>query len=97
MELISGLPEDIARECLGRVSYQHFPAVASASKGWRAEIQTPEFHRVGRSTGHAQKILVTVQAKFDSEKCKTGSFSKATANPVYKLNVLETKTGIWSE
>jgi len=97
MELISGLPEDIARECLVRVSYQQFPAVASVSKGWQTEIQTQEFRRVWRSTGNAQKILVTVQSKFDSEKCKTGLLVKATTNPVYKLNVLETETGIWSE
>jgi hypothetical protein len=96
MELISGLPEDIARECLVRVSYQEFPAVATVSKGWQTEIQTPEFRRVRRSTGHAQKILATVQSKFDSEKSKTGLLAKA-ANPIYKLNVLETETGIWSE
>lgn len=97
MELISCLPEDIARECLVRVSYQEFPAVATVSKGWQTEIQTPEFRRVRRSTGHAQKILVTVHSKFDSEKSKTGLLAKATANPVYNLNVLETETGIWSE
>jgi hypothetical protein len=99
MELISGLPEDIARDCLIRVSYQQFPVVSSVSKGWNTEIQLPEFHRVRKSTGHAQKILVTVQSEFDSEKCKTGSLVKAMAmtNPVYKLNVLETETGIWSE
>ncbi|XP_004486716.1 F-box/kelch-repeat protein At1g80440-like [Cicer arietinum] len=97
MELISGLPEDIARECLIRVSYQQFPAVASVSKGWKTEIQMPEFRRLRKNTGHVQKILVTVQSRFDSEKYKTGLLVKAMTNPVYKLSVLETETGIWSE
>lgn len=71
--------------------------VASVSKGWQTKIQTLEFRRVRRSARHAQKILVTVQSKFDSEKCKTGLLVKATTNPVYKPNVLETEMGIWSE
>lgn len=100
MELISGLPEDIARDCLIRISYHQFPAVASVSKGWKTEIQMSEFRRLRKSMGHAQKILITVQSKFDSEKSKTGSLGKgvmAMTNPVYKLSVLETETGVWSE
>ncbi|KAI5414019.1 hypothetical protein KIW84_058239 [Lathyrus oleraceus] len=100
MELISGLPEDIARDCLIRISYHQFPAVASVSKGWKTEIQMSEFRRLRKSMGHAQKILITVQSKFDSEKSKTSSLGKgvmAMTNPVYKLSVLETETGVWSE
>ncbi|CAI8611872.1 unnamed protein product [Vicia faba] len=100
MELISGLPEDIARDCLIRISYNQFPAVASVSKGWKTEILMPEFRRLRKSTGHAQKILVAVQSKFDSEKSKTGLLGKgvmAMTNPVYKLSVLDIETGFWSE
>lgn len=97
MELISGLPEDVARDCLIRVSYQQFPAVASVSKGWKTEIHSPEFRRRRRCAGHAQKILVTVQSRFDSEKSKAGLLEKAMTNPVYRLSVFEPETGIWSE
>ncbi|RDX83521.1 F-box/kelch-repeat protein, partial [Mucuna pruriens] len=93
MELISGLPEDVARDCLIRVSYQQFPTVASVCKIWKTEIHAPEFHRQRRSTGHAQKILATVQARVEPG---TGSTKRVT-NPVYTLSVLEPETGNWTE
>ena len=97
MELISGLPEDVARDCLIRVSYQQFPAVASVCKGWKTEIEAPEFRRRRRTTKHTQKILVTVQSQVDSAKRGTGLLIKATTNPVYRLSVFEPETGTWSE
>jgi len=97
MELISGLPEDVARDCLIRVPYEKFAAVASVCKGWNSEIYSPEFHRRRRTTKNAQKILVTVQSKIDSEKSQTGVLAKASANPVYRLSVFEPETGLWSE
>ncbi|XP_027344676.1 F-box/kelch-repeat protein At1g80440-like [Abrus precatorius] len=96
MELISGLPEDVARDCLIRVSYQQLPTVASVCKGWKTEIQMPEFHGQRRSTGHAQKLLVMVQARVDPEKSESGSTKRLT-NPAYRLSVLEPVTGNWSE
>ncbi|TKY48133.1 F-box/kelch-repeat protein [Spatholobus suberectus] len=97
MELISGLPEDVARDCLIRVPYQQFPAVASVCKGWNTEIHSPEFHRRRKTTKHAQKILVTVQSKIDSEKTRSGLLAKSVTNPVYQLSVFEPETGFWSE
>ena len=96
MELISGLPDDIARECMIRVSYQQFPAVALVSKGWKTEIGSPEFHRQRKSTGHSQKIIVMVQARVDSEK-SGGGFIKTPMNPVYRPTVLEPESGNWTE
>ncbi|KAF1865823.1 hypothetical protein Lal_00021824 [Lupinus albus] len=96
MDLISGLPEDIARECLIRVSYQQFPAVASVCKEWKTEIASPEFRRQRRSTGHSQNILIMVQARPEPEKSETGS-TKRIKNPVYFLSVFEPETGTWTE
>ncbi|KAG5114990.1 hypothetical protein JHK82_038259 [Glycine max] len=97
MELISGLPEDVARDCLIRIPYEQFPAVASVCKGWNTEIHSPDFHRRRRTTKQAQEILVTVQSNIDSEKTRTGLLAKSTTNPVYRLSVFEPKTGSWSE
>ncbi|XP_061359570.1 F-box/kelch-repeat protein At1g80440-like [Gastrolobium bilobum] len=96
MELISGLPEDVARDCLIRVSYQQFSTVASVCKGWKTEVQMPEFRRQRRSTGHSQKVLVMVQARVEPEKSGTGSTKRLT-NPAYRLSVFEPETGDWSE
>lgn len=97
MELIPGLPEDVARDCLIRVSHQQFAAVASVCKGWKKEIHSPEFRRRRRTTGHTQKIIALVQSRVDPDKCDTGLLVKSTTNPVYRLSVFEPETGIWSE
>ncbi|XP_016170980.1 F-box/kelch-repeat protein At1g80440 [Arachis ipaensis] len=98
MELISALPEDVARDCLIRISYQNFPAVSSVSKAWNTEIQSPEFRRRRTAANQTQKILVAVQSRVDSDdKRRTGLLVKAATNPVYQLSVLEPKTGNWSE
>lgn len=99
MELISGLPEDLARECLIRVSYQQFPTVASVCKGWEKEVESLEFRHQRRSAGHAQKILVMVQAKVEPDKCGsgTGFTTKRVTNPVYRLSTFEPETNNWSE
>ncbi|OIW03835.1 hypothetical protein TanjilG_30111 [Lupinus angustifolius] len=97
MELISDLPEDVARDCLVRVSYQQFAAVASVCKKWKTEIQSPEFCRRRRAIGKTQKIVVTVQSRMEPDKCGAGLLVKSTMNPVYRLSVLEPETGIWSE
>ncbi|KAE9616142.1 hypothetical protein Lal_00017647 [Lupinus albus] len=96
MDLILGLPDDIARECLIRISYQQFPTVASVCKGWKTEIESPAFRRQRRSTGHAQKILIMVQARAEPEKYRTGS-TKPMSNLVYFLSVFEPETGKWTE
>ncbi|XP_054785309.1 F-box/kelch-repeat protein At1g80440 [Prosopis cineraria] len=98
MDLISGLPDDIALDCLSRVSYQQFPAVASVCKAWKNEIQTPEFRRRRKSAGHVQNIVVMVQARLDSEKSVSGAIKGSmNMNPVYRLTVCEPETGLWSE
>ncbi|XP_028796507.1 F-box/kelch-repeat protein At1g80440-like [Neltuma alba] len=96
MDLISGLPDDMALDCLIRVSYQQFPAVASVCKAWKTEIQSSEFRRRRKIAGHVQKLVVMVQARVDSEKPGAGAI-KGTLNPVYRLTVCEPETGLWSE
>lgn len=96
MELISGLPDDVARDCLIRVSYEQFAAAAAVCRGWKTEIHSPEFHRQRRSTGHAEKVMVTVQAQPEPEKSGTGSTKRLT-NPVYRLSLFNLETGDWSE
>ena len=97
MELVSGLPEDLARDCLIRVSYKQFPTVASVCKDWKTEVESPEFRRRRRSTGNAQKLLVMVQAVVDRNNKPGPGSTKRLTNPVYGLSVFEPVTGDWSE
>jgi len=47
-DLIPGLPEDMARECLLRVGFQHLPAARRVSRGWKAEVESTSHHRARR-------------------------------------------------
>nr|GMD51057.1 F-box/kelch-repeat protein At1g80440-like [Ipomoea batatas] len=43
MELIPGLPNHIALECLIRISFDQFPKAASVCRAWNAMIKHPNF------------------------------------------------------
>lgn len=95
MELIPGLPDDIARECLVRANYRDFPRIASTCRAWRAEIQLPEFFRQRRTVGLSRNLIVMAQARVQPGR-DSGS-TKYLATPTYRLTVFEPDSGRWSE
>lgn len=96
MDLITGLPDDVAMDCLIRVSFDQFPTVASVCKNWKTEIEMPEFLRRRRSAGHTQKLIVMVQARVNLDK-RVSALMKGSANPIYRLSVCEANSGQWTE
>ena len=50
--LIPGLPEDLARECLVRLGFDQLPAARRVSRGWKAEVESPFHHRLRRPHPH---------------------------------------------
>ncbi|KAJ9179123.1 hypothetical protein P3X46_010946 [Hevea brasiliensis] len=95
MELIPGLPDDVARDCLVRVMYKQFSTVVSVCKGWRTQLELPEFHRRRKDTCNIQKLVVMAQARVEP---KEGSkVVKYRITPVYRLTLLELDTGDWCE
>ncbi|CAD6342681.1 unnamed protein product [Miscanthus lutarioriparius] len=58
-DLIPGLPEDMARECLLRVGFQHLPTARRVSRGWKAELESPSHHRSRRR----RALLALAQAQ----------------------------------
>lgn len=96
MELIPGLPDDIARECLIRVDYEDFPVVESTCRNWRAEIHQPEFSRRRKAVGCSQNLIVLTQARVQPGS-DLGTRTKYLTAPTYRLSVFEPSTGNWSE
>ncbi|XVF25035.1 hypothetical protein REPUB_Repub13aG0179200 [Reevesia pubescens] len=94
MELIPNLPNDIARECLIRVSYDQFATLLSTCKGWKTEIELPEFFRIRKATCHGQKLVALAQALLDPDM-KQGVQNNSSFKPVYGLSILELDTGNW--
>ncbi|KAM6585841.1 hypothetical protein CsatB_012843 [Cannabis sativa] len=96
MEIIPGLPDDIARECLIRAKHQDFPTIASTCRAWMAQIQHPEFFQTRKAVGLSQNLIVMAQARVQPGR-ESGSASKYLATPTYRLTVFEPETGLWSE
>jgi hypothetical protein len=96
MELVSDLPDDVVRDCLIRVSYDQFPTIASVCKDWMVEVQLPEFHRVRRAAGRAQKLFVMAQSTAQPDR-SLGLAAKCSVHPVHRLALHEPDTGDWRE
>ncbi|KAK6912105.1 Kelch repeat type 1 [Dillenia turbinata] len=96
MELIPGLPNDIALECLIRVPYNHFSSVSLVSQTWKTELELPGFRRHRKSSGLTRFIIVMAQARFDSNQ-NSSMGKKYMAAPMYRVTFCEPETGIWSD
>ncbi|XP_065863057.1 F-box/kelch-repeat protein SKIP20 [Euphorbia lathyris] len=60
-ELIPGLPDEIAMECLVRVPYQFHSNMKSVCRSWRTSISNSYFYRERRKSGFAEDLVFLVQ------------------------------------
>ncbi|XP_074579100.1 F-box/kelch-repeat protein At1g80440-like [Curcuma longa] len=99
--LISGQPDDVARECLIRIPFGSFPTARSVCSLWKREIDSPYFHCRRKAAGRTQHVIALAQAE------STSVSPASTANPAdsasggypipsYRLVLLEPVTGSWS-
>ncbi|XP_004302928.1 PREDICTED: F-box/kelch-repeat protein At1g15670-like [Fragaria vesca subsp. vesca] len=98
MVLISGLPDEVVYDCLIRVKYDQFPTITSVCKGWKSEVELPEFHRLRKNSGYGQKLVAMVQACVASNQggAAAGVF-KCLQSPTYRFTVCEPDSGDWGE
>ncbi|KAL7162401.1 hypothetical protein ACSBR2_042815 [Camellia fascicularis] len=95
MELLPGLPNDVALECLIRIPFDQFSVASSVCRGWKAEIELPEFRRHRKLSGLAQSVIALARARVDPVR-KT-HLSKHLARLVYRIVLCDPETGYWSE
>ncbi|XP_019191807.1 PREDICTED: F-box/kelch-repeat protein At1g80440-like [Ipomoea nil] len=62
MELIPGLPDDVALECLLRISFDQFPKAASVCRAWNGVIKQPEFFRRRKASGLTRPVIAMAQS-----------------------------------
>ncbi|XP_052183146.1 F-box/kelch-repeat protein At1g15670-like [Diospyros lotus] len=94
MELLPGLPDHLALECLIRLPSDHFTVAASVSKAWKAEIQLPDFTRRRNAAGFARSVLVLAQVRVDPAGKRTYD---VMPTPTSRLTLWDPETGSWSE
>ncbi|XP_015699105.2 F-box/kelch-repeat protein At2g44130-like [Oryza brachyantha] len=61
-ELIPGLPDDVAMECLARVPIRSHRAMRHVCRGWRRAAASEAFRRCRRMAGAAEDVVFLVQA-----------------------------------
>ncbi|WOL08133.1 hypothetical protein Cni_G16885 [Canna indica] len=96
-QLIPGLPEDVARECLSRVSFEDLSTVRAVCKQWKHSLDSPLFDKIRKSAGAARPVVALAQSEppplNSDEEAQRGS----TPSPLlYRLSLFEPATGSWS-
>src|SRR6185295_17496312 len=61
-ELIPGLPDDVAIECLARVPSRSLRRMRRVCRGWRGAVGSAEFRRRRSAAGAAEDVVFLVQA-----------------------------------
>lgn len=61
MELFSGLPWEIGRECLLRVPYDSHDNLRAVCKSWKATVNQPQFYRDRKEQGTSQHCICLVE------------------------------------
>jgi hypothetical protein len=101
-DLIPGLPDEVARECLVRVGFDQLPVVRRISRQWKSEVESPDYHRQRRAEGLARPVLALVQAQptappdDDDDDAGPAHKRSTTAANSYRLVLLEPEEGRWT-
>ncbi|CAN6237523.1 unnamed protein product [Urochloa humidicola] len=95
-DLIPGLPEDLARECLLRLGFDQLPTARRVSRGWKSELESPFHHRLRRPSpllalAQAQPPLAAAgpARKYAASAGAAGAYS-------YRLALHDPTTGTWT-
>lgn len=98
-DLIPGLPEEIALECLTRVHYDAHAVAINVCRRWRRLLEDREFYYHRRKTGFTRTVACFVQSLpvqcYPSEP--GGSGTKTEKQPKYGLTVFDPITNNWDQ
>ncbi|CAL9103398.1 F-box/kelch-repeat protein At1g80440-like [Musa acuminata AAA Group] len=95
-QLLPGLPDDIARECLVRIPYRGFPTARSVCRLWKRELDSPYFHRIRKAAGLTRSVVAFAQAESAPATGSSAVKSVGGSTPSYRLSLFEPATGAWS-
>jgi hypothetical protein len=91
-DLIPGLPEDVARECLLRLGFDQLPAARRVSRGWKAEVESPFHHRLRQP----RPLLALAQARPPLVDSGPARKYAASAGYSYRLVLHDLAAGTWT-
>ncbi|XP_062217296.1 F-box/kelch-repeat protein At1g80440-like [Phragmites australis] len=91
-DLIPGLPEDLARECLVRVGFEQLPVARCVSRKWKAEVESPFHHSLRRP----RRLLAFAQARPPLADSGPAHKYAASAASSYRLVLHDPDAGTWA-
>lgn len=95
-ELIPGLPDEIALECLTRLHYGAHAVASHVCQRWRRLLQSREFYYHRKQSGFTRKAACFVQSlPIHSESGPSNV--KPEKQPKYGLSVFDPITGVWDQ
>ncbi|KAK3019408.1 hypothetical protein RJ639_004658 [Escallonia herrerae] len=91
-ELIPGLPEEIALDCLTRLHYTTHGVSSRVSHRWRELLQSRDFYYHRKLTGHTRRVACLIQSL--PVQAESGG-SKSVGQPSYGVSVYDPVSGTW--
>ncbi|CAM6085690.1 unnamed protein product [Calypogeia fissa] len=95
-DLLPGLPEEIAMECLLRVSHTAFPQLQGVCKRWGELVTAQSFYAERKRVGTTQNCMCIVQALPESNHASPGGKHSYQSAPVFGLSVYDARNRSWS-
>ncbi|KAF5823308.1 putative F-box domain, kelch-type beta propeller, F-box-like domain superfamily [Helianthus annuus] len=95
-ELIPGLPEEIALECLTRLHYDTHAVASDVCRRWRHLLQDRSFYYHRKKSGLTRRTACFVQA-LPVEPEPGRSEAKPEKQPKYGLSVFDPATNNWDQ
>jgi hypothetical protein len=95
MELIPGLPEDIALECLLKVSYKCHPCLRKVCRRWEKEVTDPVFYWERKKAGTTRHCVCMVQALPEAPGGMNNKPKDAAATTVYGISMYDLEQRTW--
>ena len=91
-QLIQGLPDDIALECLIRLPYNHLSTASLVSPPRKLHLQLPLFLRHRKTAGFTTNVIVMAQSPPQTNTGKAIPLANS-----YRLTLFDPDSGSWSE
>lgn len=94
MDLLPGLPNDIALECLIRLPLDQFFKAASVCSNWKNEIKHPAFRQRRKSSGFTRPVFALAQAMVTTIR-KPHGVTTLSSTQFYRLSLYDPEKGNW--
>ncbi|XP_042450184.1 F-box/kelch-repeat protein At2g44130-like [Zingiber officinale] len=97
-ELIPGLPNDVALDCLARVPHRFHPGLRLVSRGWRNLLTAPCFHQHRERIEATEDLIFLVQAllgKNSGGGGEKGDGATVSSPEAYGLSIYNATDGSW--